>query len=121
MKKYILLLFVIIAFINYSCYSYDEISQDEVQKKAPGDIVKIEMKDRSALQVIVKDISIKDSTVTLTQKLTTTTIKLSNIEKFYGEKFSLVATLLVVPVTVLGVLAVFFLFYNMTHFSGFTM
>ena len=90
-----LVLLIIFSLINYSCYSYYEISQDNIQKKKPDDEIKIELKNKTEMEVKVKDMnfSAQDSMLAIIQKKGKKLIHLSDIKQFSEPKFDLGVTI----------------------------
>jgi len=116
--KHILPFILILSFINYSCYSYYEISQNDLQNKKPTDIVIIEMKNKNEIKVMTKDINInmQDSLVALVQGSEKKLLKLSEIKNFSEPKIDIFKTVLSMVGIAAFIVVTFYLFYAL--FSG---
>jgi len=102
----LLILLLIFSFINYSCYSYYEISQENLQRKNPNDLVKVELKNKTELEVKVKDmnISAQDSMLAIMQKSGRKLIRLSEIKQFSEPKFDPALTVAGIVAGAIGIL-----------------
>ena len=116
--RYKLPFLLILSFINYSCYSYYSISQEELQNKKPTDIVKIEMKNKNEFKAMTKNINInlQDSIVALVQGSEKKLLKLSEIKNFSEPKIDIFKTVLSIVGIATFIFVTFYLFYAL--FSG---
>ncbi|MDP4117091.1 MAG: hypothetical protein Q8903_13220 [Bacteroidota bacterium] len=94
--------------MNYSCYSYFEVSQDKLLSGQPKVPVMFELKDTTKIETKVGDIKIEDGKVTIVQDSTNKIISLSDIKQISIEKFDLLKTL-ALPVLILALTAIFIL------------
>jgi hypothetical protein len=120
-KNHLLLSVILLLFslINYSCYSYSEFSQENLQRKNPNDLVKVELKNKTELEAKVKDMNFsgKDSILAIMQKSGRKVIKLSEIKQFSEPKFDTALTIEGIVVGTIGVIiGLMFLFW--VFFSG---
>lgn len=94
MKKYVVL-FLAVALLNFSCYSYYEVSKDDVIKTGEYDISKIDLKDKTV--ILLDDFEnygliINDDTIVIKLDSLEQKFDLAEVEKFYETKFNFVKT-----------------------------
>ena len=113
--KHTLPLILILSFINYSCYSYYEISQEDLQNKKPADIVKIEMKNKNEYKAMSKNINVnlQDSIVSLVQGSGKKLLKLSEIKNFSEPKIDIVKTVLSMVGIAAFIVVSFYILYGL--------
>ena len=95
MKKHLIIILAF-SFFNYCCYSYYEISKDEIYKEGNNQITKIKMKDDNIIKIDESEIAnniIADSTIIIQKDTSKKYYKISEIDKIYTTKFNPVKTL----------------------------
>jgi hypothetical protein len=102
-----LIILLIFSFINYSCYSYFEISPDKLLPRSPKAPVMFEMKNKDSIQTIIQNIKVEDDRILIVKDTSKVAIKFSDIEKISVEKFDFLK-ILALPVFI-SVLTVIFI------------
>ncbi|MEN8194479.1 MAG: hypothetical protein ABFS12_16790 [Bacteroidota bacterium] len=90
MKKVIIPI-LILALFNYGCYSFYEISSEEISKTEKQNDIKLEMKNK--MEILLKedgnfDIEVKDSLIYFSNETIKDSIKISEIHKIFNKKLS---------------------------------
>ena len=90
MKKVIIPI-VILAFINYGCYSFYEISSKDIPNDKKHDDIKLELKNN--VDILLKkegnfNIEVTDSMIYFSNETTKDSVKISEINKIYNKKQS---------------------------------
>ena len=100
-SKFSLVIVLILSFCNYSCYYYIEVSSQEIHNKNYTGTLKIEKKDKSELEFKTKDADFKDSSLIIHNESVQYNIPVSDIGKYYQERFDILATIMVIPVIII--------------------
>ncbi|MBK6914149.1 MAG: hypothetical protein IPH11_11070 [Ignavibacteriales bacterium] len=95
MKKYFIP-FLAVALLNLSCYSYYEVSKDDLIKSGEYDISKIDLKNKNIIHLDDFEYSrliVQDSIVVVKLDRLDQQFNIAEVEKFYESKFNFVKTL----------------------------
>lgn len=95
MKKYFIP-FLAVALLNLSCYSYYEVSKDDLIKSGEYDISKIDLKNKSIIRLDDFEYSrliVQDSIVVVKLDSLDQQFNIAEVDKFYESKFNFVKTL----------------------------
>lgn len=95
MKKYFIP-FLAVALLNLSCYSYYEVSKDDLIKSGEYDISKIDLKNKSIIHLDDFEYSrliVQDSIVVVKLDSLDQQFNIAEVDKFYESKFNFVKTL----------------------------
>ncbi len=93
-KKHLIIL-LLFSFVNYSCYSYYEVSNADPKKASLSGVTKVELKNKKIIKLDEQDIMefLTDSSIYVKQGTKEEYFNLSEINKVYVTKFDLVSTL----------------------------
>jgi len=116
--KYYICIILLFSFTFFSCSSYHEISLTELQKSKPKSLIKIENKDKSEFETLLKDIYMADSLLVTSNGYKEMTIRFSEIEKLYTKKFDILYTILLIPGLCLGLLIAYLILSGMHSITG---
>jgi len=100
-SKHYLIFLLIFSFSNYSCYYYAEVSSQDFHNKNYTSNIKIVKNDKSELEFKSGNVEIKDSTLIINQGPVQRSIPFSDIDKYYQERFDILATIMVVPLVII--------------------
>jgi hypothetical protein len=89
--KKIIIPIIILAFINYGCYSFYEVSSEDIPNQKEHDDIKLELKNN--VDILLKkegnfNIEVTDTMIYFSNKTVKDSIKISDIEKIYNKKIS---------------------------------